>query len=210
MQRVAVYIDGWNLYYGLKSKRYGWRGSQWPCYYWLNVQRLSERLLDKNQTLVLVRYFTARVRDNRRRSKRQNTYLEALQTLQDVQIHEGYFNRDEIVCKKCHHRYFDYEEKKTDVNIAVEILGDAQDNVFDTAIMISGDGDLVGPVEAVLNRYSNKKVIVAFPPDRHSANLEAVASDHRRIEQREVRGSQFPNRMRSNSGFTLRKPSQWN
>ena len=37
MDRVAVYIDGFNLYYGLKSKRKGWRGSKWPCYYWLDV-----------------------------------------------------------------------------------------------------------------------------------------------------------------------------
>ena len=31
------------------------------------------------------------------------------------------------------------------MNIAVELLGDAQDNVFDTAIVVSGDGDLAGP-----------------------------------------------------------------
>ena len=35
----------------------------------------------------------------------------------------------------------------TDVNIAVQLLGDAQDKVFDTAIVISADSDLAGPVQ---------------------------------------------------------------
>lgn len=46
-----------------------------------------------------------------------------------------------------------YEEKMTDVNIAVELLGDAQDDAFDTAIIISGDSDLTPPVRATLSRY---------------------------------------------------------
>ena len=209
LQRVAVYIDGFNLYYGLKSKRQGRRGKPWPCYYWLDVRRLSESLLDHDQTLVLVRYFTARVRDNQRRLKRQNTYLEALDTLPDVEIHEGYFTKNESPCKRCGHKKIDYEEKKTDVNIAVEILGDAQDDLFDTAIMISGDGDLVAPVEAVLKRYPDKEVIVAFPPDRHSANLANVASDQRKIEKHEVSRSQLPNQLKSNAGYPLKKPARW-
>ena len=209
MERVAVYIDGFNLYYGLKSKRKGWRGSKWPCYYWLDVRRLSNKLLEQNQRLEIVRYFTARVRNNPGKVRRQNTYLDALATLPDVRIHEGYFLGKNQKCANCGATYLSYEEKTTDVNIAVELLCDAQDDIFDTAIIVSADGDLVGPVEAVLKRHSDKKIIVAFPPDRHSANLEAVASDHRKIEEREVSGSQFLNRVRSNAGYRLRKPPEW-
>ena len=53
----------------------------------------------------------------------------------------------------------------TDVNIAVELLVDAQDNKIDTAIIVSGDSDLTRPIEVVLQRYSNKRVIIAFPPN---------------------------------------------
>ena len=51
--RVAVYVDGLNLYHGLKSRR-------WRRYYWLNLHRLAERLLLSDQSLVMIRYFTAR------------------------------------------------------------------------------------------------------------------------------------------------------
>ena len=170
---------------------------------------MSKKLLKQNQQLEIVRYFTARVRNNPGKVRRQNTYLDALATLPDVRIHEGYFLGKNQKCANCGATYLSYEEKTTDVNIAVELLCDAQDDIFDTAIIVSADGDLVGPVEAVLKRYSDKKIIVTFPPDRHSANLEAVASDHRKIEEREVSGSQFPNRVRSNAGYRLRKPPEW-
>jgi len=54
MQRVISYVDGFNLYYGLKSQR-------WQRYLWLDVQALSRKLLKPDQTLVRTKYFTARV-----------------------------------------------------------------------------------------------------------------------------------------------------
>ena len=38
IERVIVYIDGFNLYFGLKSKG-------WKRYYWLNLQKLAIKLL---------------------------------------------------------------------------------------------------------------------------------------------------------------------
>ena len=66
---MAVYVDGLNLYHGLKSR--GWRR-----YYWLNLRRLAERLLRPGQSLVAVKYFTARFqlrRDDRDQTMRQDT-----------------------------------------------------------------------------------------------------------------------------------------
>ena len=55
VQRVAVYIDGMNLFYGLRSKRKGLKGDSWPCYYWLDLHRMSQRLLRDGQVLKKVR-----------------------------------------------------------------------------------------------------------------------------------------------------------
>jgi hypothetical protein len=57
-RRVIAYVDGFNLYFGLRSR--GWRR-----YYWLNLQEMVHRLLLPAQDLVLVRYFTARIRGPR-------------------------------------------------------------------------------------------------------------------------------------------------
>ena len=37
MNRVIAYVDGFNLYYGLRSK-------EWKQFYWLNIQDLLQQL----------------------------------------------------------------------------------------------------------------------------------------------------------------------
>ena len=205
MQRVAFYIDGFNLYYGLRSK--GWRR-----YYWLDLRAMSENLLRPGQRLVSVRYFTARVAPqpgNIEKPVRQNTYLEALATLQDLHIHYGYYVPKEQHCSICRATWQTFDEKMTDVNIAVELLGDAQDDVFDTAIVVSGDGDLASPVRAVRERYPAKRVVVAFPPGRHSAGLRSAATTHFTIGRDVCRDSQLPGLVTTPDGYTLIKPPEW-
>ena len=206
MQRVTVYIDGFNLYYGLRDKK-------WKRYYWLDVRRLSEKLLHPNQCLVEVHYFTTKVLpapNNPGKVKRQRTFLEAIETLPDVSTHYGYFLFKEMSCPICRATWPIYEEKMTDVNIAVELLGDAQDNIFDTAIIVSADSDLAGPVNAVRKRYPRKRVIVAFPPKRVSKHLRQVATGCFTIGRDVFRDSQLPNQITKPDGYVLTRPPTWN
>lgn len=76
----------------------------------------------------------------------------------------------------------------TDVNIAVKILGDAGDDRFDTAVIVSGDSDLTGPIEEVRARYPNKRVVVAFPPNRHPTGLKKGGGRALRHSQKRAPG----------------------
>ena len=205
VQRVSVYIDGFNLYYGLRSK--GWRR-----YYWLDLRKLSENLLRRDQRLISVRYFTAPVLprwDNPGQQDRQRTYLQALATLPGLCIHQGYFLIKGYTCPSCGANQQTFEEKMTDVNIAVELLGDAQDDVFDTAIIISGDSDLSGTVNAVRRRYPNKRVIVAFPPNRVSKQLRQVSNASFTIGRRRFSASLLPEQVQTADGYVITKPAEW-
>ena len=195
MSRVAVYIDGFNLFYGLRAK--GWRR-----YYWLDVRLLAENLLRPDQSLALVRYFTARVSaepDDPDKPKRQSTYLDALATLPDVTLHYGYFTP---------RKQGGYEEKMTDVNIAVELVCDAHADVFDTAILISGDSDLSNAVRAVRERYG-KEATIAFPPDRRSNYLRKAATGTVIIGADALRSSQLPVVVAGAGGHLLERPPDW-
>ena len=206
MQRIIVYIDGFNLYYGLREEKL-------QRYFWLDVRRLSENLLRPNQSLEAVRYFTARVHPdpkNPGKSMRQDTFLDAIATLPDVHIHYGYYLPKQVSCSKCGATWRTYEEKMTDVNIAVELLSDAQDNTFDTAIIMSGDSDLAGPVEAVRKRCPDKRVIVAFPPKRVSKQLKQLATTSFVIGRKKLKDSQLPNRIIKPDGYVLTRPPTWN
>ena len=202
MERVITYIDGFNLYFGMKSKFAN-------KYLWLDVEKLSKEILLTDQELVATKYFTSRVRNAPEKEKRQNTYLEALQTVTQTEIFYGNYQNNQIDCKTCGSIWFSPKEKMTDVNIATQILLDAHQNNFDTAIIISGDSDLIPPVKAIKEHFTNKKIGVFFPPDRHSAFLHSVAHFSQIIGKKKLQNSQLPLQIRKPNGYILEKPITW-
>jgi hypothetical protein len=119
MNRVIAYIDGFNLYFGLKADH----GRK---YLWLDLRALVESLLLPDQELQGVRYFTARVRDDPDGVRRQSVYLDALATHCEKVIRvEGRFQEKNRGCGSCGARWIGYEEKETDVNISAALIEDA-------------------------------------------------------------------------------------
>ncbi len=202
MKRVIAYIDGFNLYYGLRSKG-------WKRFYWLNLQKVAQHLLKPNQTLVVTKYFTAKVRFPPGKQRRQTTFLEALGTLPDLHIYYGHYLADKITCRNCGHTYTTHHEKMTDVNIAVELLTDAFQDNFDVALLISADGDLVGPVKRVKQLFPHKRVIVVFPPKRHSNALKNASHVCLHLDRVVLARSVLPDEVVKANGFVLRRPSKW-
>lgn len=204
MSRVIAYIDGFNLYFGLKSK--GWRR-----YYWLDVAGLASAYLRADQQLVETHYFTARIRDNGRNvadRQRQNAYIDALR-LRGAVIHEGHYLEKPRLCRACGATWTDYEEKMTDVNIAVQLLGDAFDGRFDVAFLISGDSDLTTPIARLRHRFPTKRIVVLLPPDRHSRQLQKAAHGYLSVSESRLRASQMPDLVVSPNGYPLRRPKEW-
>jgi uncharacterized LabA/DUF88 family protein len=202
MERVIAYVDGFNLYFGL-------RDSGWRRFYWLNVQRLAQNLLKPSQQLITTKYFTARISKPQDKQRRQSLYIEALETVQQCRIFYGKYQSKPHVCNNCGYRYMREEEKMTDVNIAVELLTDAFQNQFDTAFLISADSDLSAPILAVKNLFPAKRIVAFFPPQRSSAELMKIVSAYSHINRNVLAKSQFPDRVRKADGFVLRRPQRW-
>ena len=202
MKRVITYIDGFNLYYGLKSQG-------WERYLWLDVQALSRNLLKADQTLVHTKYFTSRIRGLPDKVKRQNTYIEAIQTLTDVSVAFGKYQSNPRTCRKCGFVYEAAQEKMTDVNIAVELLQDAFQDAFDTAVLISADSDLIAPIAAVKRLFPEKRVVVACPPGRFSVHLTRAAHAYLKIGHGTIEKSQFPEEVITSAAFVLHRPASW-
>lgn len=90
-RKAIVYIDGFNLFFALKEKN-------WRSLMWLDVVKLSRRLLRQDQELLCVKYFTARIRNDREKEERQKAYLDALATLEGLEIHEGAYQLSRVMC----------------------------------------------------------------------------------------------------------------
>lgn len=202
MERIITYIDGYNLYYGLRAKH-------WQRFYWLNLRALALNLLKSSQTLVATKYFTTQVSTPPDKVRRQTTYIEALEMLPDFYITYGHYLTDTITCRHCGHTYTTHHEKMTDVNIALELLTDAFNDHFDAAVLISADSDLVGPVQKVKQLFPKKRVIVVFPPNRHSVALKNAADVCLHLYQAVLAKSLFPDQVIKPDGFILQRPSSW-
>jgi hypothetical protein len=202
MKRIIAYIDGFNLYYGLRAKG-------WKRFYWLDLRQVALRLLKPDQTLVATKYFTTIVTSPADKNRRQATYLEALATLPDFYIYYGHYLADTITCRNCGHTYTTHHEKMTDVNIAIELLSDAFEDRFDVALLISADSDLVGPVERVRHLFPQKQVVAVFPPARYSNALKAVVAARLHLDRLILAKSMFPDEIAKPDGFVLRRPAEW-
>jgi uncharacterized LabA/DUF88 family protein len=202
MYRVISYIDGFNLYFGLKRK-------DWKRYYWLNIQKLSSNLLTKDQLLILTKYFTSRIASPPDKVKRQNIFLEALSTLNNFSIFYGKYQMNSQECKRCGNIWPSPNEKMTDVNISVELLSDAFQDKFDTALLISGDSDLTGPIKKIHELFPKKRVVIAFPPETFSFELSKIADAYFTIGRKKLADSIFDDEIEKKDGFILRRPKRW-
>jgi uncharacterized LabA/DUF88 family protein len=136
-RRCVVYVDGFNLYYGILRQHPEWK--------WLNLQGFFESLRP-DEDLVRVKLFTAIVEADKRESERRDRmqrYLRALKAFLKVEIILGRYQPRLVMCRAdCRKEYYVPEEKKTDVNIAVNMLSDCFLDKLDSAVLVSGDSDL--------------------------------------------------------------------
>ena len=199
--RVVVYVDGFNLYFGIVEA--GFIHSKW-----LDISSLVKSYLTPNQHLVSIKYFTSRITNNPAKQKRQTTFIEAIES-SGIQIIYGLYKAIDIECRNCGHAWSVSNEKMTDVNIATHLLMDAYSDLFDTAILISGDSDLVPPLKAVHSNFPAKSVSVFFPPNRHNNTVAAAAKGFLIIGRKRIVANQLPDDVRKPDGFILKKPAGW-
>ena len=202
MERTIFYVDGFNLYYGIKT-------SGFNNFKWLYINALAHKLIKSNQKIVEINYFTSRVRNAPDKEKRQITYIEALAHYSGINIYYGKYQPNVITCYNCGHSYSSPNEKMTDVNIAVKMLIDAFQNRFDTAVLISGDSDLVPPIREIKKYFKDKKVIVAFPPKRHNISISKIAHGSFIIGRKKLKDSQLPDEIIKPDGYKLLRPVEW-
>ncbi len=212
-QKIIAYIDGFNLYFGLREAGY-------KRYYWLNILSLISSYVRKEQQLEYVNYYTARINGRDvKRQKRQEIYLRAIETLQKTRIIYGRYQDKDIdcpyyltqppICNNCPGKFHFDNEKQTDVNIAIDLINDARDNKFDLAILITGDTDLIPAIKYVKEQCKNKHVFVIFPPNRNNVDVGKTASAKEVLGRKKLKDHQFPDHLADKMGDQIQRPSLW-
>ena len=206
--RTIVYVDGFNLYYGA-VKNTPWK--------WLDLDALFKTVLGPSYQIVAIRYFTARVSapaNDPSKPQRQNAYLRALQsTVPGLSLHFGYFLTHPARALLANPRpgrrtvrILKTEEKASDVNLAVHLVNDAWNDLYDCAVVASNDGDLAEAIR-LAKADPAKLVGIATPGQgRTSKALKAEADFVRQIRSSALRSSQLPDPI---PGTNITKPPNW-
>lgn len=183
---LAVYIDGFNLYHGLHE-------ASGRKHLWLDVVVLAQSLRPQS-SLTKVMYFTAPVLNDPAGLARQKRYLDALKAQNPgvIEIVEGRYQQKNKTCKKCGNAWRAYEEKETDVNIAINLVADAANKLTDAALILSADSDLAPGVKLARQLNPNLFVAAAFPPRRVSNELKTLMPSSFHIGMGKIRNSQLP------------------
>jgi uncharacterized LabA/DUF88 family protein len=171
MERVIFYVDGFNFYHGLKKNIRA--DSDWQKFYWIDFVELFQQFVGANQSLEKLYYFTAPPPDaDRFYRQRLLFHANSLINGTKFEVIDGKFFQKIVICKKCNKTYKTYEEKHTDVNIAIKMIDDCLLGNVDTIALVSADGDLLTPLKLINERFPNIKIRIYFPPSNKSDALK--------------------------------------
>ena len=159
MERVMIFIDGSNLYHSLKNH---FNRAD------LDLGRFCRKLLRKRQ-LVRIYYYNARVGQKQEPElyKQQQAFFGGIKAIPYTELRLGrlvYTNWPSVPPY----------EKGTDVQLATDMLVHSFKNNYDVGILVAGDNDFAGAVQAVKDNGKHVEVAL-FGKQGTSQQLRAVA-----------------------------------
>jgi len=202
LKLINCFVDGFNVYHALNADKKYWK------YKWLNYRKLAQCFIPKSSVLNKVYYFTALTTWNQDKLKKHKLFIKALRN-EGVEIVYGKFKKRDKYCPNCNTYFKTREEKKTDVNIAIKLFQDAMNDEFDTAIIISGDSDLIPSIEAIKSSFPSKEIGIVIPINRPADYLKNIADFHMKMKEKHLISSQFSYEITLKDGQVIKKPDTW-
>ena len=150
-QRVAIFIDGSNLYHNLKR---------------FDIKIRFEDIIKKIETkrkVIDVFYYTALLDKsiNEEKYKEHKRFLDKIKKIPN--FHVVLCNLRKVVLPD---GSIDFAIKGDDVYLATDLIKGSYEDLYDVAIIVSGDADFIPAINLV--RKNGKKVISAFFPKSSS------------------------------------------
>jgi uncharacterized LabA/DUF88 family protein len=211
-KRVAFYVDGFNFYYGLKEMTK--HKPDWRKFYWMDFVEFFSQFLKDDEELVVVNYFTARPK-NKGKQARQNILMNCNKQLSKgkLKLHYGKYQDKPMTCRAsggCGMQYMHWEEKQTDVNLAIKIIEDCHNKTIDKVILVSGDSDFLPPLKLVKNIYKEIDLMILFPPCKYTSSLDSIGVPTLQLEKYKPRWNKSTLQdVIEIDGNKIRKPIEW-
>ena len=206
--RAIAYVDGLNLHGGICDIYR--RDLLWIDLFKLIKWKISSDFNeDIDIELVAIKYFNTQPKSDQDKIDRHKQWIKLLQNFSEkFEIISGKFKKPLRRCKKCGRLYRQWEEKRTDVNIACHLLFDYFDNKFDIAYIFSGDSDFVPAIQLLRERSNKIEIVAMFPPERYEHDIVNVCNRSQSITIPELERFVLPEAFTFN-GIEFIKPPSW-
>lgn len=208
-KRIAVYVDGFNLYHALKNLKKNHLK-------WLNLRALAEKFISPREEVIeTIFYFSAiatHIQNNA--AIRHRAYIEALEAV-GVQFVEGHFKKKDHTCNiknRVNVTLHKHEEKETDVNIAIHMVRDAILRRFDKLILITNDTDINPAIRMAKAENSVLEMKLLTPPtykthDSLRQNIHPGKSSS--ITEGHIILSLLPASIKKQNGKIIHRPEEY-
>lgn len=182
--KVGWYVDGFNLYHAI-------HGLGDPALKWLNVASLARSYLRHGQALERIVFSTAYNTWDAGKRQRHLQYVKALEA-EGVEVIPAKFDKVAKFCRR-NERYCDfYEEKQSDVNLAVQAVCDVFEGRVDTVFFLTADSDQIPTFKAIRERFPEVRIYLVAPPGRLQRARELAQHAHSKFELTEGRVREHP------------------
>ena len=214
VNRTAFLIDGFNLYHSVKTASYdlglGGLGTRWLdikafCASYLHAIGGNAQIYDIYYFSALAKHLLASDPDI---TKRHELYIECLKAT-GVTVELSKFKKKTIPCPHCGRKITRREEKETDVAVASKLLEILHLGQCDTAIIVTGDTDIVPAVKTAQKIFPSQKLGFLLPYKRHNAELTRLSSTHFLVTSTAYTRHQFPDPVSLRNGRTINKSATW-
>ena len=209
MPRVSFFIDGFNVYHSIKEALGDGLITNGK---WLDYRALCQSylgLIGKDATLANVNYYSAIATHIPDAALRHKSLIEVIRD-QGINVTLGNFKRKEVTCRaQCRLRFTTHEEKETDLNIGLGLVGAFHADSCDVAVIVSGDTDLIAAIRQAKLLFPSKRIFMAFPYKRHNNYFQSFVDQTIKIPALRYQQFQMPASVQLNSGKTISKPVGW-
>jgi uncharacterized LabA/DUF88 family protein len=158
---VAVFVDGSNLHHRLQD-------CGWPTN--VDIAGFANRLAGARRVTGIYYYNVPPPRTHKpEQVAAQNRYYARIDATGGVIFRMGHLQERRVGGMST------FEEKGVDVTLTVDMLSGAYQDLYDTAILVSSDGDFAPLVEEV-RRRGKRVEYVYFPRTQRSRALQRVCN----------------------------------
>ena len=158
-ERVMIFIDGSNVYHSLKH--YFQRAD-------MDIGKFCQKILEKRR-LVRIYYYNAQVgrKEEPERFHDQQKFFASVEAVPYLELRLGRLVYSNWPASPPF-------EKGVDIQLATDMITHSYKNNYDVAILVAGDNDFVGALQAVKDNGKNVEVAL-FGKEQTSRQLRSVA-----------------------------------